>query len=108
MITNRSRMNSSTKNRPLCACDQCNAERTGNLAGPLLKPPQAANDHAVAVVKSRVTAPLKVALTIISAAPTAMKPTSTRTHELSKISDRMPKTAANPTIISSPDIPAEP
>ncbi len=38
-----------------------------------------ANNHAVAVVKSRTTAPLKVALIISNAAPTAIKPTSTRT-----------------------------
>ena len=65
--------------------------------------------QAVVVVKNRTTAPLKVALTISNAAPTAMKPTSNRIHELSRIRVKMPRiAAANPTIISSPAMAGEP
>jgi hypothetical protein len=42
----------------------------------------AVSQAVAAVVNRRTTAPLKVALTISNAAPIAIKPTSTRTHEL--------------------------
>ena len=61
------------------------------------------------VVNSRSMVPLNVALTISRAAPTAMKPTNARTHDPTKISERIPNTiAAIPIRISIPPVAAEP
>ena len=78
----------------------------------LEKPPEtravAALNQAV-VVNSRIMVPLNVALTIRRAAPTAMKPTNARTHDPTKISERIPNTiAAIPIRISTPLAAAEP
>jgi len=80
-------------------------------AQPLEKPrerrPGAALNQVV-VANSRIMVPLNVALTISRAAPTAMKPTNARTHELTKIRERIPNTiAAIPIRISTPLAAAE-
>lgn len=66
-------------------------------------------DGQAVVVNQRRTAPLNAAPTISSAAPTAMKPTSTSTQVAVMISDRIPSTIeAIPTRISIPLAAAEP
>jgi len=71
--------------------------------------PGAGQLHQAVVVNSRITVLLNVALTISRAVPTAMKPTSARTHHPTKTSERIPNTiAAIPIRISIPLAAAEP